>query len=117
MNRTQTEDEANLVEIDCTGEIDFMGKMMTPSTAIPFTTSIGVILSCVISPIFGALIDRTEKRKLWTFMSIGLFIFINALQIFTTPDNWVLMLALQNFVARIGEKQRRAKRRAGNATI
>ncbi|GMH63609.1 hypothetical protein TrST_g277 [Triparma strigata] len=102
MNRTQTEDEANVFEIDCTGEVSFMGKMMTPSTAIPFTTSIGVLAVALISPIFGAVIDRTSKRKLWTFVSLGVFIFVNALQIFTTPDNWVLMLALQNFLARLG---------------
>lgn len=60
MNRTQTEDEANIAEVDCEGKIDFLGTSMTPSTAIPFTTSIGILITTLMAPIFGAIIDRTS---------------------------------------------------------
>mmetsp|Transcript_11833 Transcript_11833/g.23926 ORF Transcript_11833/g.23926 Transcript_11833/m.23926 type:complete len:498 (-) Transcript_11833:30-1523(-) len=102
MNRTQTEDEANIAEVDCEGKIDFLGTSMTPSTAIPFTTSIGILITTLMAPIFGAIIDRTSIRKLWTFVSLAIFVGTNAIQIFATADNWIFMLCMQNFVGRLG---------------
>ena len=129
MNRTQTEDEANMYEIDvsvggyekndkimisstqttrspnsfpqCVDEVDFFGKAMTPSTTIPYITSIGLVISTVITPIIGTVIDRTTHRKAITFASIGVFIAVNAAQALISDGTWKFMLLLQHIVARI----------------
>ena len=95
MDRSQTEDEANAAEVECTGEIPFLGRLLTPSTSIPFVASIGSIACLLITPVFGVLIDRTTKRKLWTFGTLGAYVGTSALQIWSNADNWLLMLVMQ----------------------
>jgi hypothetical protein len=58
MNRTQTEEEAEISDIDCTGKLTAYGKLMTPGTIVPYFTSIGIIFTVILSPIFGAIVDR-----------------------------------------------------------
>jgi len=101
MNRTQTEEEADMWEVACTGEIDFFGKAMTPATSIPFTTAIGLVISTLVSPIFGAIIDRTTRRKAVTFLSLGVYVAINAFQALISEDTYMLILFLQNILNRI----------------
>jgi len=101
MNRTQTEEEANIHEIDCTGEVTWLGKSLTPSTAMPYLTSIGLVISMILTPIIGVIVDRTKHRKATTFASIGAFVAINGFQALISEGNWMVMLVLQAIFARI----------------
>jgi UMF1 family MFS transporter len=101
LDRFQTEDEADVFESDCEGQIEFLGKYMTPNTSIPYTASIGAFIGTFTAPIFGSIIDTTSERKLWTFATLFVVWACNAIQIFTSQSNWLAILLLQNFVHRL----------------
>jgi MFS-type transporter involved in bile tolerance (Atg22 family) len=73
---------------------------MTPSTAIPYITSIGLVISTVLTPIIGTIIDRTTHRKAITFAATAVYIAVNAAQALISEGTWMFMLLLQHIVAR-----------------
>lgn len=101
MNRTQTIEEADIWEVECEGKVSVLGSYMTPSSVIPFTTSVGLFVSTVLTPISGAIIDRTNRRKAITFGSLGVYVAINAFQSLIGESTWLIVLLLQNIFGRI----------------
>ncbi|KAL7566702.1 hypothetical protein ACA910_017760 [Epithemia clementina (nom. ined.)] len=72
-----------------------------PSSLLTATTSIVGVISAVLMPIVGALVDHTEYRRMLGIVSGFLSVALIGAQMFISEDNWFGMLvvdAVQTFV-------------------
>ena len=94
-NATQTEEEANLMEVECTGK--YWG--FQPFSLVTTMIGIGQIFTAIFLPIIGALVDYTDKRRKYLVNSFYIFWLSNLAQVFIGEGTWVFMGIIQAFVA------------------
>ncbi len=99
LGREQTDEEADAAEVDCQGKVHVFGSSMAPMSVLPMLTSLGTIITTILSPLVGALIDHTNYRREVLLSFAALYCFINCLQIFTFASTWILMTTLQVVLA------------------
>ena len=71
MNRLQTEDEADIYGVECTGTV-FGG--LRPTSVLSTMSSVANILIALMLPLSGSLIDHTHSRKkvvVWSWLGEG----------------------------------------------
>ena len=94
MDRVQTEVEANVAEIECTGKKWGLSPLSLMSTVL----GVGSVTISIVIPVVGALIDFTDRRKSVFLYSWYTFWLTNFVQIGVAQSTWVYMGIIQAFV-------------------
>ena len=68
---------------------------VNPGTLVSQAISIGSLLSALMMPVCGSIVDHTPHRLLMGKVSTGLLIFLNFVQVFLFRGTWVFMMLLQ----------------------
>jgi MFS-type transporter involved in bile tolerance (Atg22 family) len=74
-----------------------MGSMKLISFYMVLNT-VSLLLSTMLAPILGTVVDYSTKRKLYTFGTVAVYCGVNAVQTFTSESNWLFMAGLAMFV-------------------
>ena len=68
---------------------------VNPGTLVSQAVSIGSLLSALMMPVCGSIVDHTPHRLLMGKVSTGLLIFVNFVQVFLFRGTWVFIMLLQ----------------------
>ena len=68
---------------------------VNPGTLVSQAISIGSLLSALMMPIFGSIVDHSPHRLLMGKVSTALLVFVNFMQIFLFRATWIFIMLLQ----------------------
>ncbi|GMH73550.1 hypothetical protein TL16_g06224 [Triparma laevis f. inornata] len=90
----QTEEEADLASVDCTGR----AYGIRPSSVLTTLNSVAGLILAFLLPIIGSIIDHTSYRKQCVIYAGAMFWGSNVIQIFTNKESWFGMVVIQGAI-------------------
>eukprot|EP00520_Triparma_pacifica_P003575 CAMPEP_0118650152 /NCGR_PEP_ID=MMETSP0785-20121206/10093_1 /TAXON_ID=91992 /ORGANISM="Bolidomonas pacifica, Strain CCMP 1866" /LENGTH=512 /DNA_ID=CAMNT_0006542505 /DNA_START=101 /DNA_END=1636 /DNA_ORIENTATION=+ len=87
----QTEEEADEVEVDCSGK----AYGIRPSSVLTTLNSAAGIILAFLLPLIGSFVDHTDHRKACLCYASIVFLVSNFVQAFANESNWFFMVIVQ----------------------
>ena len=96
----ESDDEEGDFDLQCDGDDEGRVYGMKPSSLLTVIGVVSGLLSALMLPLFGAIVDHTSLRKEIGQSSIAVVSIVKGIEIFVSPATWFAVSILQvvNFI-------------------